>query len=168
MRIREVKGPIRIKSTNNVLKKEETVGPFLADPYIGHLATPIVTSIGAVKFLNLLPIYKKNLSFLLRGIFIGFIHGYILLGPFFKLGPLRNTHAASFIGFLSAISLVIVLSIGLALYGYVIFSQYEREKQKNKQMLNSIASQDWHRLASGFFLGGFGGSSVAYALVNVM
>ena len=142
----------------------QVVAPFKNDPFVGHLSTPITTSNFTRSYLSLLPAYKKGLSPLLRGINIGFVHGYFLLGPFVKLGPLRNSDVANFVGFVSTISLIIILTTGLLIYGYVRFSENDvASKRVNVDFLNS---KGWSQFTSGFIVGGFGGASVAYVLLK--
>ena len=57
-------------------KSFDVVSPFHNDPFVGHLSTPITTSNFTKSYLSLLPAYKAGLSPLLRGINIGFVHGY--------------------------------------------------------------------------------------------
>ena len=84
--------------TNKTVKSFDVVSPFQGDPFVGHLSTPITSSNLTRAYLGLLPAYKSGLSPLLRGINIGFVHGYLLLGPFTKLGPLRDSQVANFVG----------------------------------------------------------------------
>ena len=107
-------------------KSFDVVAPFQGDPFVGHLSTPITTSNLTKNYLSLLPAYKSGLSPLLRGINIGFVHGYFLLGPFTKLGPLRNSEVANFIGFVSTLSLIVIMTACLLMYGYVTFSQSKK------------------------------------------
>jgi photosystem I subunit 11 len=126
---------------NMIIKKAEKfdiISPFQDDPFVGHLSTPITTSTLIKEYLQLLPAYKLGLSPILRGINIGFVHGYFLLGPFVKLGPLRDSQVANFIAFLSTISLIIILTTG------------------------------WGQFTSGFMVGGFGGTSIAYVLWKII
>ena len=85
----------------------DVIAPFQGDPFVGHLSTPITTSTLTKTYLSLLPAYKAGLSPLLRGISIGFVHGYFLLGPFVKLGPLRDSQVANFVGFISTRSIAL-------------------------------------------------------------
>ena len=110
-------------------KSFEVVSPFQDDPFVGHLSTPITTSSLTKTYLSLLPAYKKGLSPLLRGINIGFVHGYLLLGPFVKCGPLRDSQMANFVGFVSTISLLIILTTCLLIYGFVSFSEKTPPKE---------------------------------------
>jgi photosystem I subunit 11 len=142
----------------------DLISPFQGDPFVGHLSTPISTSNLTKSYLSLLPAYKKGLSPLLRGINIGFVHGYLLLGPFVELGPLRDSHVSNFIGFVSTISLIIILTTCLLIYGYVTFSQNKNLDKPGK--IDFLTSKGWSQFTSGFIVGGFGGTSVAYALLN--
>jgi photosystem I subunit 11 len=138
----------------------DVVSSFEGDPFVGHLSTPITTSTLTKTYLSLLPIYKSGLSPLLRGINIGFIHGYFLLGPFVKLGPLRDSQVGSFIGFVSTVSLIIILTACLVIYGFVSFS-----KQNEKSSSELLTRKGWNQFTSGFTIGGFGGASFAYFLL---
>lgn len=145
--------------------KYQVVSPFQDDPFVGHLSTPISTSSLTKSYLNLLPAYKSGLSPLLRGLNIGFVHGYFLLGPFVKLGPLRDSVQANFIGFVSDISLIIILTTALLIYGYVSFS----DKKENKtSVVDFLNSKGWSQFTSGFIIGGFGGASIAYILLKFL
>jgi len=151
--------------------KFDVVSPFQGDPFVGHLSTPITTSTLTKTYLSLLPAYKNGLSPLLRGINIGCVHGYFLLGPFVKLGPLRDSEVANFVGFLSTISLIIILTTCLLIYGYVTFSDKTKEKDtdsKKKVLVDFLNPKGWSQFTSGFIVGGFGGTSIAYALLKVI
>ena len=144
-------------------KTFEVVSAFQDDPFVGHLSTPITTSSLTKTYLSLLPAYKSGLSPLLRGINIGFVHGYFLLGPFVKLGPLRDSSVANFVGFVSTISLIIILTTCLLMYGYVSFSDKNLNQKSAVDFLNA---KGWSQFTSGFILGGFSGASIAYILLK--
>ena len=144
----------------------DVVSPYQGDPFVGHLSTPISTSNLTKAYLSLLPAYKSGLSPLLRGINIGFVHGYLLLGPFVKLGPLRDSQVANFIGFVSTISLIIILTTCLLIYGYVTFS--DSQKKGNNGLVDFLSSTGWSQFTSGFIVGGFGGCSIAYVLLKLI
>ena len=145
----------------------DVVSPFQGDIFVGHLSTPITTSSITKSFLSLLPAYKTGLSPLLRGINIGFIHGYFLLGPFVKLGPLRDSEAANFVGFISTISWIIILTTGLVIYGIATFSE-SKDKANTEEPIDFLNSKGWRQFTSGFIIGGFGGASIAYALLKLI
>jgi photosystem I subunit 11 len=141
----------------------DVVSPYEGDPFVGHLSTPITTSNITKAYLSLLPAYKAGLSPLLRGIYIGCVHGYFLLGPFVKLGPLRDSQVANFVGFVSTISLIIILTACLIIYGYVTFS----ESKSNKPVIvDFLTASGWREFTSGFIIGGFGGAGIAYLLLK--
>ena len=144
--------------------KYQVVSTFQDDPFVGHLSTPITTSTLTKSYLNQLPAYKSGLSPLLRGLNIGFAHGYFLLGPFVKLGPLRDSSVANFVGFISDISLIIILTTALLIYGYVSFS----DKKESKSSIDFLNSKVWNQLTSGFIVGVFGGYGVAYLLLKFL
>lgn len=134
---------------------EGIVQPYQNDPQQGNLATPINSSEISRSWVKNLPIYREGLSPITRGLEIGMAHGYLLLGPFLKLGPLRNTDAALLGGFGGASALVLILSVCLFLYGAVVF----QEGQKPRGVLpdNLRTYKDWSLFTSGFLTGGLGG-----------
>lgn len=136
----------------------EFVKPYNNDPFVGNLSTPVTTSIATRLYLGNLPIYRKGLSPLMRGLEIGMAHGYFLLGPFYILGPLRNSENALLIGLISAIGLIFILTIALTIYGLASF-------QDNGKMSGLESSSGWRKFTSGFFLGASGGAIVAFVLL---
>jgi photosystem I subunit 11 len=141
------------------------IRPYNNDASVGHLATPITSSAFTKSFLGNLPAYRAGLSPLLRGLEIGMTHGYFLLGPFEKLGPLRNSSIALLSGFLSTIGLIVILSLCLKIYGNVTFQDKSSygENFSNKDLENS---QGWNKFNIGFLVGGLGGSSFAYLILS--
>jgi photosystem I subunit 11 len=97
------------------------IKPYNDDPFVGNLATPISTSSFTRNLLSNLPAYRVGLSPLLRGLEIGITHGYFLVGPFYKLGPLRNSEVALLSGFFASIGLIFIMTACLAIYGVVSF-----------------------------------------------
>jgi len=125
------------------------------DPFTGHLSTPITTSLLTRLILSNLPLYRKGLSSILKGLEIGISHGYFLIGPFATFGPLRNSSIANFAGLLSTFGLICILVMGLIIYGNVSFDDSNR---KNKS--------EWNKLTFGFLIGGFGGAGFAFSVLN--
>jgi len=154
-----------IPTKDVALNRYEVVSAFKGDPFVGHLSTPITTSNLTTSYLSLLPAYKDGLSPLLRGINIGFVHGYFLLGPFVKLGPVRTSEVANYLGYLSTISLIIILTACLWIYGQVTFSTSMDKIATKRSKVDFLNSAGWSQFRSGFIVGGFGGASVAYALL---
>jgi photosystem I subunit 11 len=135
------------------------IKPYNDDPFVGNLATPISTSSFTRSFLSNLPAYRVGLSPLLRGLEIGMAHGYFLVGPFYKLGPLRASDVALLSGLFSSVGLIIIMSVCLAIYGVVSF-----EESENKDILQS--SQGWKQFTSGWLVGSIGGAIFAYILIS--
>lgn len=134
------------------------IQPYNNDPFVGNLSTPISTSSFTKGLLSNLPAYRRGLSPLLRGLEIGMAHGYFLVGPFDKLGPLRNTDVALLAGFLSAVGLIIILTTCLTMYGNVSF-----DKDDSKDLLQT--SEGWGQFTAGFLVGAVGGAGFAYLLL---
>lgn len=135
------------------------IQPYNNDTSVGLLSTPINTSAATRTLLNNLPIYRKGLSPLLRGLEVGMAHGYFLVGPFIKLGPLRNSNYAVLVGFLATLGLIIILTTAMYLYGIATY-----QTNTSKSSSNNFSEQDWKQFTSGFFVGSSGGASVVYLL----
>ena len=128
----------------------------------------------------------------MRGLEIGLAHGYFLIGPFVKLGPLRNSNVALLAGFLSTIGLIIILTLGLTIYGAVAFQNQKSitDKQdsklttKVKETLGVEASttaktiletstvdnlqtkEAWTKFKGGFFVGACGSAGFAFICLS--
>jgi len=141
----------------------DVISIYKNDPFVGHLSTPITNSKIVRTYLNLLPLYNKELSPFLKGSLIGIFHGYFLFGPFTLLGPLRNTEPMYFVGFLSALSLLIIINLFSNLYGHVTFKNTSETNQNN--LFSN--GKEWNKFISGFSLGGFAGVSLGYILTKL-
>lgn len=135
------------------------IKPYNDDPFVGNLATPVSTSSFTKNLLSNLPAYRVGLSPILRGLEIGLTHGYFLVGPFYKLGPLRNSDVALLSGFFSSIGLIFIMTACLAIYGVVSFE----ENQPSDQLQSS---KGWRQFTSGWLVGAVAGSSFAYILIS--
>jgi photosystem I subunit 11 len=139
------------------------IKPYNDDPSVGHLATPITSSAVTRALLKNLPAYRFGLTPLLRGLEIGLAHGYFLIGPFIKLGPLRNSDMALFAGFLSTIGLILILTLGLTIYGAASFSQPKLLAETTTQLQTKKA---WDQFKGGFFVGGCGSAGFAFICLS--
>jgi photosystem I subunit 11 len=134
------------------------------DPFVGHLATPITSSAVTRAILKNLPAYRFGLTPLLRGLEIGLAHGYFLIGPFVKLGPLRNSDIALFAGFLSTIGLILILTLGLTIYGVAAFGS---ENTPNAETSTELQTKKaWDQFKGGFFVGACGSAGFAFICLS--
>jgi len=137
------------------------IKPYNDDPFVGHLATPITSSALTRAILRNLPAYRFGLTPVLRGLEIGLAHGYFLIGPFVKLGPLRNSEIGLLAGFLSAIGLIIILTLGLTIYGYTL--------QNDSSNPNDFQTKKaWNQFKGGFFVGACGSAGFAFICLSSM
>ncbi|KAG9445713.1 hypothetical protein H6P81_011841 [Aristolochia fimbriata] len=153
----------------------QVIQPINGDPFIGSLETPVTSSPLVAWYLSNLPAYRTAVSPLLRGIEVGLAHGFLLVGPFVKTGPLRNTEYAGAAGSLAAAGLVVILSICLTMYGIASFKEGEpstapsltltgRKKEADKLQ----TAEGWGQFSGGFFFGGVSGVIWAYFLLYVL
>jgi photosystem I subunit 11 len=138
---------------------ESLIKPYNNDPFTGHLSTPISDSAFTRSFIGNLPAYRKGLSPLLRGLEVGLAHGYFLIGPWVKLGPLRDSDFAALGGLIAGIGLILIATAGLSLYGLVSFHHEATSTDSLK------TSDGWSQFTGGFFIGAMGSAFVAYFLL---
>ncbi|MQL98991.1 hypothetical protein Taro_031718 [Colocasia esculenta] len=153
----------------------QVIEPLNGDPFIGGLETPITSSPLIAWYLSNLPAYRTAVSPLLRGIEVGLAHGYLLVGPFVKAGPLRNTPYAGAAGSLAAGGLVVILSVCLTMYGIGSFKEGEPSTAPSltltgrKKEADKLQTADgWAQFSGGFFFGGISGVIWAYFLLYVL
>lgn len=137
------------------------IKPYNDDPFVGHLATPITSSSLTRALLKNLPAYRFGLTPLLRGLEIGLAHGYFLIGPFAQLGPLRNSEIGLLAGFLSTIGLILILTLGLTIYGAATFGN-----QKSQGNTSLQTKKAWDQFKGGFFVGACGSAGFAFICLS--
>jgi photosystem I subunit 11 len=140
------------------------IKPYNDDPFVGHLATPITSSAVTRGILQNLPAYRFGLTPLLRGLEIGLAHGYFLMGPFVKLGPLRNSDIGLLSGFMSTIGLVVILTLALTIYGIATFGQTTKEELKSETGLQTRKA--WDQFKGGFFVGACGSAGFVFICLS--
>jgi len=140
------------------------IKPYNDDPSVGHLATPITSSAITRSILQNLPAYRPGLTPLLRGLEVGLAHGYFLIGPFINLGPLRNSEIGLLAGFLSTIGLIIILTLGLTIYGLVTFEASIIKTEESNTGLQTRKA--WDQFKGGFFVGGCGSAGFAFICLS--
>ncbi|MEA5617205.1 chlorophyll a/b binding light-harvesting protein [Cronbergia sp. UHCC 0137] len=155
---------LRVRVIAAGLDFEQGVVNYLNSPEIGNLQTPVNASDLTLRLLANLPIYRPGLSPFSRGLEIGMAHGYFLLGPFVKLGPVRDTELANQAGLLATIGLLLILSICLWLYGSVTFQK--RKSPQGELPENMITAKSWSEFNSGWIVGGCGGALFAFFLLT--
>lgn len=138
----------------------EMIKPWNGDPQLGNLETPISASGFTKAFIGNLPAYRSGLSPILRGLEIGMAHGYFLIGPWVKFGPLRDSDVAALGGLISGMALILIATACLSSYGIVSF----QSKSSPDDPLQT--AEGWSQLAGGFFVGAMGGAFTAYFLLE--
>lgn len=155
---------LRVRVIAAGLDFQQGVVNYLDFPEMGSLQTPINASDLTLNLLGNLPIYRPGLSPFARGLEIGMAHGYFLLGPFVKLGPLRNTELANQVGLLATFGLLLILSICLWLYGGATFQS--RKSPQGELPDNLTSAKSWRKFNYGWLVGGFGGALFAFLLLT--
>jgi photosystem I subunit XI len=146
-------------------RNREVVNP-PGDIYDGNLATPINSAPIVKAYINALPAYRQGISAMRRGLEIGMAHGYWLIGPFAKLGPLRDTNIANLAGLLSTFGLILISTIAISLYAYSNPPQPTTTFTIPNPPDTYKSGHGWNEYATGFLIGGVGGATVAYFLLD--
>jgi photosystem I subunit XI len=134
-------------------------------PEVSNLATP-VNSTGIIKsFISNLPVYRNGLSAQRRGLEVGMAHGYLLIGPFTMLGPLRHTDQAYLAGLGGAVGLVVILTACLSLYTSTNPDAPLASVAAPTAPANLGNQKGWSDFTSAFLVGGVGGAAVGYFLL---
>uniref|UniRef100_A0A7N0U7F1 Photosystem I reaction center subunit XI, chloroplastic n=1 Tax=Kalanchoe fedtschenkoi TaxID=63787 RepID=A0A7N0U7F1_KALFE len=161
-----------VKAIQSEKPTYQVVQPINGDPFIGSLETPVTSSPLIAWYLSNLPAYRTAVSPLLRGVEVGLAHGFFLVGPFVKAGPLRNTEFAGAAGSLAAGGLVAILSICLTIYGISSFKEGEPSTAPGLTLTGRKKTPDplqtaegWEKFTGGFFFGGISGVIWAYFLL---
>jgi len=131
------------------------------EPFAGDQLRTVVSDGSLAKgFLNNLAFYRPGLKNWQRGIEIGMAHGYFMIGPFTKLGPLRNTPEAATVGMLAGIFILLVVTCGGLIFGATERPRGFDEPGKPR----ASGFQDimyWHAIGS------VGGAGFAHALITI-
>ncbi|CAN6587143.1 unnamed protein product [Malus baccata var. baccata] len=164
-----------IKAVQSDKQNFQVIQPINGDPFIGSLETPVTSSPLIAWYLSNLPAYRTAVSPLLRGIEVGLAHGFLLVGPFVKTGPLRNTPYAGGAGSLAAAGLVAILTLCLTIYGISSFKEGEPSSApaltltgRKKEPDQLQTAEGWSKFTGGFFFGGISGVTWAYFLLYVV
>lgn len=147
-------------------RNQEVVFPARRDPQRGNLETPINNSSLTKWFINNLPAYRQGITPLRRGLEVGMAHGYWLIGPFAKLGPLRDTDVANLAGLLSTLGLVTIMTASLSLYANSNPPQPHVTVTTPNPPDAFRSPEGWNTFTSGFLIGGIGGAVFAYFVLN--
>jgi len=147
------------------LSSHEVVIPAF-DPQGSNLPTPINSSKIVRALFSSMPAYRAGLSPIRRGLEVGVVHGYWLLGPFFKFNPLRYSERGAEAALLSTIALVAISAGTIVMYGatnpppQIITITVPDQKD----VFNSF--KGWSGYALGFLIGGVMGAVLAYEIVK--
>lgn len=147
-------------------RNREVVRPAGRDPQQGNLETPINSSALTKWYISNLPAYRPGLTPFRRGLEIGMAHGYLVFGPFAKLGPLRNAENANLAGLLGSIGLVVILTACLSLYANSKPGKPFASVTVPNPPDSFNSAEGWNNFASAFLIGGIGGAIVAYFLTS--
>ncbi|EFN51918.1 hypothetical protein CHLNCDRAFT_32796 [Chlorella variabilis] len=155
--------------------KAQVIQPVNGDPFIGMLETPVTSSPLVAGFLSNLPAYRTGVPPLLRGVEVGLAHGFLLVGPFIKLGPLRNVEGvAEIVGSVNGAAVVLILTACLSIYGAVTF-QSEGPQVGVKTLTGRSVPRDplqsadgWNKFTAGFAVGGLSGAAWGYICTQIL
>lgn len=105
-------------------------------------------------FLANLPVYRRGLSPMWRGLEIGMAHGYFLVGPFVTLSPFSEPSWIRQTALLAAAAIIGIVTVVLAACREGTIFYWLQDQQ------------DWNQFRASFLIGGVGGAWVAYFLLQ--
>jgi photosystem I subunit 11 len=155
-------------------QKSQIIQPLNGDPFVGMLETPVTSAPIVASYLSALPAYRTGVAPLLRGVEIGLAHGFLVTGPFIKLGPLRNVEGvAEVAGCLSGAGLVLILALCLSIYGSAQFQTTPAIGVKTLTGRSIIrdplqSAEGWNGFTAGFTVGGLSGAAFSYILTQIL
>lgn len=154
------------KNNSGDARNQQVVFAASGNPQLGNLETPINSSPLIKWFIGNLPAYRPDLTPFRRGLEVGMAHGYLLFGPFSKLGPLRNATSANLAGMLSTIGLVVILTACLSMYANSNPNKPVAMVTVPQPSIAFNTTEGWNNFASAFLIGGIGGAVTAYFLTT--
>lgn len=170
---------VRAEAVGFKFGSDSLIRPGGGSPEAGTLDTPVSASDVTLTLVQYLPIYRPNLSPLSRGLEIGMAHGYFLVGPFIKLGPMRSSQSAELVGLIATMGLLLILSLCLSLYGAVTFpNRGDRSLDQFRGMAKAVganaavlpenlrSADGWSQFSAMFLVGGMGGAIFAFLLLT--
>merc|ERR1712094_157388 len=83
-----------------------------------------------------------GVSVVTRGVEIGLVHGFLLPGPFIKLGPLRTLEQGDALGCVAAAGLVVILTACLSIYG---LATYQSDRLEPKVGVKTLSGRSTRR-----------------------
>lgn len=127
----------------------------------------------SLKFLSNLPIYRRGMAPISRGLEVGMAHGYWLLGAFAWISAWRGSDTATLTGLITTSLLIVAIAVGLSLYGSTRYEQH-LETVPRPAMVTAVpyapeaiqTAEGWSLFTSGFLIGGIGGAIFAYLLLS--
>jgi len=133
----------------------------LGDCFVPRNATRFVKQVNdsdvTLLFLRNLPIYRRGLSPVFRGLEIGMAHGYFLIGPLVTLNSIEDPQLANATGLVMAILSIAAIAIALNLY----------RVQESENLFYWLKSpEDWSLFRGSFLVGGVGGAMVVYFILQ--
>jgi photosystem II CP43 chlorophyll apoprotein len=150
---------VRTKAAGFDFRSGEFVTATPAMVPVASATTTVSFSDTTVTFLRNLPIYRKGLSPIVRGLEVSLAHGYFLVGAFAVLLPLQEKGLAPLAGLLATLALVLILAIGLSIYE-------NRNIEAGKVLYWHKTPEDWSLFRGGFVIGGTSGAFLAYLLLD--
>lgn len=106
----------------------------------------------------------------------GLVHGFLLPGPFIKLGPLRTLEQGDALGCVAAAGLVVILTACLSIYGLATYQSDRLEPKVGVKTLSGrsiekdplYSAKGWAEFTSGFAVGGLSGVLWCFILTQTL
>ena len=104
------------------------------------------------------------------------MHGFLLPGPFIKLGPLHTLEQGDALGCVAAAGLVVILTACLSIYGLATYQSDRLEPKVGVKTLSGrsiekdplYSAKGWAEFTSGFAVGGLSGVLWCFILTQTL
>lgn len=151
---------VRTKAVGFDFRSGEFVKPNPSEMEVETAMASVSFSDTTVTFLRNLPIYRKGLSPIVRGLEVSLAHGYFLVGFFVVLMPWQSKGLAPLGALLATLAVVLILAMVLSIY------DNRQVGAANKVFYWQKNPEDWSLFRGGFMVGGSSGAFLAYLLLE--
>jgi photosystem II CP43 chlorophyll apoprotein len=149
----------RTKAAGFDFRSGDFVGRTAAEVQVASVPTGVSFSDITVTFLRNLPLYRKGLSPIVRGLEVSLAHGYFLVGLLAVLIRLQEKGLTPLAGLLATLTLILIWAIALSVGD-------RPNLEKDKSFYWHKTPEDGSLFRGGFVIGGTSGAFLGYLLLE--
>jgi photosystem II CP43 chlorophyll apoprotein len=150
---------MRTKAAGFDFRSGDFVGRTAAEVQVASVPTGVSFSDITVTFLRNLPLYRKGLSAIVRGLEVSLAHGYFLVGLLAVLIRLQEKGLTPLAGLLATLTLILMWAIALSVGD-------RPNQEKDNSFYWHKTPEDGSLFRGGFVIGGTSGAFLGYLLLE--